>query len=549
MSYSSTKWHIKYDPSITEADFNKFKQEMSKNGWEQREHFDGHMSYKSFASEKFIRHWFEQSKGNYWAIDNNVNGATTEKRISDFIGVGPIRKFKTGDRVRVKDTANVRHFNATKSIGQIAIVDDDRYIFDKKIYLLDGNKYGCNYVEDDLELVTEETKAIPEQYVKGEYYVANCEGPINSGSKTETYVIIYDRKLDICHQSANYYIIGPNPRISSGGGFYNIVRKATEEEKWPFFPKEKPVEPKKPAIDSWCVMVTRQNKEIVKYHTNNCGMYSIGAYYGIDKAGKYNGYSLSHKLYFDKVLTTEEFYKKIGHIEPKTEGSFEEGEIVNVFKCGYGCGSEDLGVQRIFIAERLRECKYKNHTRRVYAVFSHLDGTYKAIDTEAIRKATQEEREEFKKKELAKSYTPPQKPMEEPKTYSKFQIGDVIIGNAKANSVYGITREGWKGLVVFVSGNSIKATSLTGDPYEFPLSSQYFDLYERGTIKVGCVPYDGSTFSTASLEKAIDELYYKKDPLVSYSSVVLDLSGDLSYNKNPIILKKPKKTRLITCDF
>jgi hypothetical protein len=483
MSYSSTKWHIKYDPSITEADFKKFKQEMSKNGWEQQEHFSGHMSYKSFASEKFIRHWFEQSKGNYWAIDNNVNGAHTEKRISDFIGVG----------------------------------------------------------------------SIPEEYVKGEYYVANCEGPINSGNKTETYVIIYDRKLDICHQSANYYIIGPNPHISSGGGFYNIVRKATEEEKWPFFRKtEKIVEPIKPVIDSWCVMVTAENREILKKHIGQCGVYSTGAFYGINKSGNRDGSSLVST--FDKVLTTEEFYKKIGHIEPKTEGSFEEGEIVNVFKCGHGCGSEDLGVQRIFIAERLRECKYKDHTGRIYAVFSPRENTYKAIDTEAIRKATQEEREEFKKKELGRTYTPPQKPMEEPKTYSKFQIGDVIIGNAKADKAYGITRKGWMGTVISIFPckyeKNIKAISKNSyDTCEYELLDDNFDLYERGTIKVGCVPYDGSTFSTASLEKAIDELYYKKDPLVSYSSIVLDLSEDLSYNKNPIILKKPKKTRLITCEF
>ncbi len=41
---------------------------------------------------------------------------------------------------------------------------------------------------------------------------------------------------------------------------------------------------------------------------------------------------------------------------------------------------------------------------------------------------------------------------------TKFKIGDKVVGNAKASKEYSITKTGWKGTVLDVSGNRIRVT-------------------------------------------------------------------------------------------
>lgn len=53
----------------------------------------------------------------------------------------------------------------------------------------------------------------------------------------------------------------------------------------------------------------------------------------------------------------------------------------------------------------------------------------------------------------------------------KFKLGDVVIGNKKANERYEITRKGWKGIVTDVRPKEFTASG-------FELEYEYFDLYK-----------------------------------------------------------------------
>jgi len=82
-------------------------------------------------------------------------------------------------------------------------------------------------------------------------------------------------------------------------------------------------------VDSWCVQVNDSNRKIVKeYFTDWKGnSFCNGAIYGINKSNKQNylqkSQSKHYNKYFDKLLTTEEFYEKIGHAP---EMKFETGK-------------------------------------------------------------------------------------------------------------------------------------------------------------------------------------------------------------------------------
>ena len=73
------------------------------------------------------------------------------------------RKFKVGDRVRIKDTENIRSFLlAKKSIGKICILNQGNVsaLNDSFRTTLFNDKYHCNYEIEDLELVKMKTNVI-----------------------------------------------------------------------------------------------------------------------------------------------------------------------------------------------------------------------------------------------------------------------------------------------------------------------------------------------------------------------------------------------------
>jgi len=70
---------------------------------------------------------------------------------------------------------------------------------------------------------------------------------------------------------------------------------------------------------SWCVNVTKENREVVKKWMDNKD-YGIttGSYYGIRKSD-YKKFGNMSEHHFDKIISTEEFYSKIGHKERDNE--------------------------------------------------------------------------------------------------------------------------------------------------------------------------------------------------------------------------------------
>ncbi|MHD0307445.1 hypothetical protein [Rhodococcus erythropolis] len=64
---------------------------------------------------------------------------------------------------------------------------------------------------------------------------------------------------------------------------------------------------------------------------------------------------------------------------------------------------------------------------------------------------------------------------------SKFRIGDQIVGNKRANS-YGITKEGWRGVVTSVTDRRFSAQALDGRTDFTSLEHDDFDLITNGEL-------------------------------------------------------------------
>lgn len=74
---------------------------------------------------------------------------------------------------------------------------------------------------------------------------------------------------------------------------------------------------------------------------------------------------------------------------------------------------------------------------------------------------------------------------------AKFKIGDRVI--AKKNTPYEITTNGWKGVVVELYGNTIRAKDVTGNT-AFNLDPKYFDLDTTTDQKI-VITTDGTTMT------------------------------------------------------
>jgi hypothetical protein len=81
--------------------------------------------------------------------------------------------------------------------------------------------------------------------------------------------------------------------------------------------------------ESWCVKVTKENMEVVKGWMKNADnwIFDTQCYYGIKK-GSFTQYGHGTSDYFDKVISTEEFYKKIGYTENNPKSIKEARYIV-----------------------------------------------------------------------------------------------------------------------------------------------------------------------------------------------------------------------------
>lgn len=59
----------------------------------------------------------------------------------------------------------------------------------------------------------------------------------------------------------------------------------------------------------------------------------------------------------------------------------------------------------------------------------------------------------------------------------KFNVGDLVVANGKANNHYSVTREGWTGRIVEIDSNGI--LSIQGEGYFWGLDPKCFDLVEE----------------------------------------------------------------------
>jgi len=77
------------------------------------------------------------------------------------------------------------------------------------------------------------------------------------------------------------------------------------------------VEESKPKNDTWCIQITKENREVVKkWYARTNPSYNIGAYYGLKENVKHARGSNMVPWTKDDIISTEEFYKKIGHVPP-----------------------------------------------------------------------------------------------------------------------------------------------------------------------------------------------------------------------------------------
>ena len=60
---------------------------------------------------------------------------------------------------------------------------------------------------------------------------------------------------------------------------------------------------------------------------------------------------------------------------------------------------------------------------------------------------------------------------------SKFNIGDMVVGNKSASDIYSVTIEGWVGRVVAVNGGRIRVQSLEDKEFCPWVNSACFNLY------------------------------------------------------------------------
>lgn len=82
-------------------------------------------------------------------------------------------------------------------------------------------------------------------------------------------------------------------------------------------------------IDSWYVQLTEDNRIVAKnWDGNENWHYKVGSYVGVNKSGMKNGiYDLKWAVRFDRLISTEEFYNKIGYTKHE-ENILQKGKEV-----------------------------------------------------------------------------------------------------------------------------------------------------------------------------------------------------------------------------
>lgn len=143
--------------------------------------------------------------------------------------------------------------------------------------------------------------------------------------------------------------------------------------------------------------------------------------------------------------------------------------------------------------ERYLEPATKNETIVIYRKGRQVIALDKRTGKKAIAKCSPEDEFNFK----TGAGLAFERLMSEP---PKFKIGDYVVANEKANSHYGITREGWRGVVTGLDLPKfimVKALTKTG---KYTVLAECFDLSEAGySGKVICVDAHDRSFTCGKI--------------------------------------------------
>lgn len=160
------------------------------------------------------------------------------------------------------------------------------------------------------------------ELIEGQWYTAEYE---NSG---KIYIFHFlGKKGDYFHVDKQVTSTGSVERDDwpgyAGMKSWTNLKLANMEEVYKYFPEERPKEE-----ENWSYRLTIESEQILKkwlISLNISWSANVNAWYGIkDGSPHYGSWSNS----WGKVLTTEEFYKKIGHVTEKSMETYKEGDWV-----------------------------------------------------------------------------------------------------------------------------------------------------------------------------------------------------------------------------
>lgn len=179
-----------------------------------------------------------------------------------------------------------------------------------------GNLKYYNYYHDKIVTAKEVLESErqyrvhnPKAFKVGDKVKVICRALDYEGDWTNNWSPLMDKEL------GKVYIIKDNTESSEYNTEYSGF--LLEDCKYPSFCLELVEE--KVESDDWCIKVTQENREVIKkWVDNDLYNYSLGYFYGYSNQEKY---ALDKP--FGKLLTTEEFYKQIGHIN-KSDNTLEQ---------------------------------------------------------------------------------------------------------------------------------------------------------------------------------------------------------------------------------
>ena len=145
-------------------------------------------------------------------------------------------------------------------------------------------------------------------YSVGDWVCANGHGHTNGNKSFPTGVAWKIEKLkpEVVGDKV-YVVVDRSSTIITGHTTNtNAIRHATPEE----------IAKAKGEEDTWYVQATSDNLDVItEWHSKIAVVYRVGSYYGLNKGQKDQW--AKHVVVDDPIITTEQFYEKIGH-KPKS---------------------------------------------------------------------------------------------------------------------------------------------------------------------------------------------------------------------------------------